>query len=83
MKNTLKSIILPVCLSVIIVVTLIDYIKYGDIKFTQLCIIFALIPMAIEGIKPALTTDKNFKYFRLTSIILAFGMLAISSFIEM
>ena len=83
MKNTLKSIILPICLSVIIIVTLIDYVKYGDIKFHQLCIIFALMPMTIEGMKPELTIDKNFKYFRFISIILAFGMLAISLFIEM
>ena len=52
MKNILKSMILPIFLGVIIIVSLIDYMKYGEIEFSQLCIIFALMPMAIEGVKP-------------------------------
>jgi len=43
--------------------------------YTQLCIVFALIPATIQAFKPELKGSKKFKYFNSLMATLAVAML--------
>jgi hypothetical protein len=64
-----------VCLTMILMFAIKNYLDKGYPMYTQLCIIFALTPSMIQGFKPELKETKNFKYFSGLMVTLAAGML--------
>ena len=75
MKKILSTFLLPVCLVLIAVLTFYNYIQNGAIMFGQLGILFALIPRALVSIKPEISSNPNFKYFRIVMLIIAICMI--------
>ena len=76
MKNKIHY-VLAICLVLIVGVQIIDYVKQGEINFSSMCIVFALLPMTIKGFKPEVENIKNFRYFQIIMTVLAVCMLII------
>ena len=51
--------------------------------FSQLCILFVLTPNALEGIKPEISSNPYFKYFRIVMLIIGISLLVTFGIIEM
>ena len=83
MKNILSKFLLPFCLIIIAVITLYTYINQGVILYTQLAVLFFIFPNALEGIKPAVSNNNLFKYFRIAMIIIGVIMMIIFGIEEM
>ena len=64
-----------VCLTMILMFAIKNYLDKGYPMYTQLCIIFALTPSMIQGFRPELKETKNFKYFSGLMVTLAAAML--------
>ena len=64
-----------VCLTLILVLAIKNYLDKGEPMYTQLCIVFALTPSMIQGFRPELKNTKNFKYFNGLMVTLAVAML--------
>ena len=77
------SFLLPVVLLISSVQMLYNYIQNGKIMFPQLCILFVFIPTVLEGIKPEISSNPNFKYFRIAMLIIGASMLVIFGVNEM
>ena len=52
--------IMLVCTVIIFVLSIKNYIDKGELMYTQLCIVFALIPATMQAFKPELKDSKNF-----------------------
>ena len=83
MKKILSTFLLPVLLLIIAVLTFYNYIQNGEIMFPQLCILFVLTPNALEGIKPKISSNPYFKYFRIVMFIIGISLLVTFGIIEM
>ena len=57
MKNKMIY-VMAICLGLITILTIVDYAKQGEINFSQICIVFVLLPMTIKGFKPELENVK-------------------------
>jgi len=75
MKNNIKKWILPVCLVIILISSLIIYIRNGTINFASIAVIFALTPASLKGIKPDIESKKYYKILYVSMAILAVIML--------
>ena len=64
-----------VCLTLILVLAIKNYLDKGEPMYTQLCIVFALTPSMIQGFRPELKDTKNFKYFNGLMVVIAVAML--------
>ena len=69
--------IMLVCLTLILVLTIKNYISKGEVMYGQLCIVFALVPPMLQGFNPELSDNKNIKYFYILMTALAVAMLVI------
>ena len=69
--------VMAVSLAIITILTIVEYIKQGEINFSSMCIVFALLPMTIKGFKPEVENIKNFRYFQIIMTVLAVCMLII------
>ena len=67
--------IMLICTIIIFVLSIKNYVDKGELMYTQLCIVFAVIPAIIQAFKPELKGSKNFKYFYALMAILAVTML--------
>ena len=72
-----------VCTIIIFVLSIKNYIDKGELMYTQLCIVFALIPATMQAFKPELKDSKNFKYFHALMATLAVTMLIVASIFAM
>ena len=64
-----------VCLTLILVLAIKNYLDKGEPMYTQLCIVFALTPSMIQGFRPELKDTKFFKYFNGLMVTIAVAML--------
>ena len=67
--------IMLVCLPIILVTSIKNYVDKGEPMYSQLCIVFAITPAMIQAFKPELKDSKNFKYFYALMAMLALTML--------
>ena len=67
--------VMPVCIIIIFILSIKNYVDKGEQMYTQLCIVFALIPATIQAFRPELKDSKNFKYFYALMATLAVTML--------
>ena len=67
--------IMLVCGSIILVLSIKNYLDKGELMYSQLYIVFAITPMMIQNFKPELKDSKNFKYFHALMATLAVAML--------
>ena len=73
MKKILTPLVLPVCLALIIILLINDYISNGNFKGVQFAIICFLAPTAIKSLKPEYSETKKFKF--LSKTFLAIGII--------
>lgn len=73
MKKILTPIVLPICLVLMIVLLINDYIANGDFKGMQFAIICFLTPAAIKGLKPEYSETNKFIF--LSKTFLAIGII--------
>ena len=84
MKNSKKTTgfwILSVVLSLILIITIYDYINTGDLMFLQLTLVFALSPNLFKEI-PSLERLKYLKPLMITLAILMLGLWMYFRYIE-
>ena len=62
MKKILTPIVLPVCLVLIIILLINDYIANGNFKGIQLAIVCFLAPTAIKGLRPKYSETEKYKF---------------------
>ncbi len=67
--------VMLVCIIIIFILSIKNYVDKGEQMYTQLCIVFALIPATIQAFKPELKGSKKFKYFNSLMATLAVAML--------
>ena len=67
--------IMAVCLVVLCIVQVVDYIMQGEFSLSSICIVFALLPMTVKGFRPDLKNVKNFRYFEIIAVVLAVSLL--------
>ena len=73
-----KKWILPILLLCNLIIFLKGYIGTGNINFTQLCIVFGLTPIAVQGLKVKFSNSKYFTYFSALMLVLAGSMLILA-----
>ncbi len=73
-----KKWILPILVLCNLIVFLKGYIDTGNINFTQLCIVFGLAPIAVQGLNVKFLNSKYFTYFSALMFVLAGSMLILT-----
>ena len=76
MKSTLKTMIVPACLIVIVGTQLFNYFVNGELSVFLFAVVCFLTPSAIKGLKPEYDTDSVFSKVLLVIgiIIMAIGI---------
>ena len=83
MKQTFTTLFVPICLIIIAVLSLYHYVRTGEIMYPQLSILFILLPNAIVGVKPEMSSYPYFKYFRNAMLIIGIILLITFGITEM
>ena len=69
--NYIRKYTLSILLLLNLIVFIVSYLKQGQIKLTNLIIVFALPPMATTQINPEFEKNKGFRVIQVSGIILA------------
>lgn len=69
--NYIRKYTLSILLLLNLVVFIVSYLKQGQIKLTNLIIVFALTPMATTQINPEFEKNKGFRVIQVSGVILA------------
>ena len=67
----IRKYILSVLLLLNLIVFIVSYFKQGQLKLTNLIIVFALTPMAITQINPEFKKNKNINLMQALGLLLA------------
>jgi len=71
MLSYIRKYILSVLLLLNLIVFIVSYFKQGQLKLTNLIIVFALTPMAITQINPEFKKNKNINLMQALGLLLA------------
>ena len=80
MKKILTTLVLPVCLVIIIVLSIYDYFANGEFKGMQFAIACFLTPAAIKGLKPEYSETEKFKLLSKTFLVIGIVILVLTTF---
>ena len=69
--NYIRKYTLSILLLLNLVVFIVSYLKQGQIKLTNLIIVFALTPMATTQINPEFEKNKNINLMQALGLLLA------------
>ena len=76
MKYTLKTMIVPVCLVIIVGTQIFDYFVNGDFNIIFIAMICFLTPQGIKGLNPEYGDSEEFK--SLSKALLVIGIIVMS-----
>jgi len=71
MLSYIRKYLLSIVLLLNLVVFVVSYFKQGQLKLTNLIIVFALTPMAITQINPEFKKNKNINLMQALGLLLA------------
>jgi len=66
----IRKYILSIVLLLNLITFIVSYLKEGQLKLTNIIIVFALTPMAITQINPEFEKNKGFRIIQVSGIIL-------------
>ena len=76
MKYTLKTMVVPVCLVIIVGTQIFDYFVNGEFNIIFIAIVCFLTPEGIKGLNPEYGDSEQFK--SLSKALLAIGIIVMS-----